>query len=104
MGKNFGERVKKRRKERGLTLEQLAKNIGSSKSYIWELENKPTIRPSSETVYKLARALGATVEELLDRRPADADDVVFFREYKSLSSETKKRLRIIMDALKEEDH
>lgn len=28
------------RKQKGLTLDQLAKQVNSSKSYIWELENK----------------------------------------------------------------
>lgn len=91
------------RPKKPMTLEELAKKIGSTKSYVWELENKPGIRPSAETAYKLAKALGVTVEELMDDRPANAEDQVFFRDYKGLKSSTKKRLKEIMDALKKAD-
>jgi len=104
MTKTLGQRIQDLRTQQGLTLEQLAKEIGSTKSYVWELENKPTIRPSAETVYKLATALQVTIEELLDQRPAaDAKDQVFFREYKGLKPETKERLKEIMKALKKTD-
>lgn len=36
----FGHRIKDLRTKKGLTLDQLALETGSSKSYIWELENK----------------------------------------------------------------
>ncbi len=100
---DFGSRIKMLRKEQGLTLEALAKKIGSTKSYMWELENKPTIRPSAETVYKIAVALETTVEDLMGK-PVSTDDVqdqVFFREYQGLKTETKKQLKSILDALKQ---
>ena len=34
----FSSKIKKLRKEKGFSLEQLAKLTGSSKSYIWEIE------------------------------------------------------------------
>lgn len=106
MTKTFsGERLQelRTRENQTLTLDELAKKVGSTKSYVWELENKPGIRPSAETVYKLAKALEVTVEELMDDRPADAADQVFFREYRGLKPKTKKRLKEIMDALKKTD-
>jgi transcriptional regulator with XRE-family HTH domain len=33
----FGKRIKDLRTKKGLTLDQLAQETGSSKSYIWEL-------------------------------------------------------------------
>ena len=44
----LGDRIRNLRKEKGLTLDQLAEQSGSSKSYIWELENKSPPRPSAE--------------------------------------------------------
>ena len=41
----FQERLQRLRNQRGFTLEALAEKVGSTKSYLWELENKPTIRP-----------------------------------------------------------
>lgn len=99
----IGNKISVLRKEKGLTLEALADKIGSTKSYVWELENKPTIRPSAEKVYQLAVVLETTVEDLMGK-PVDtveAQDQVFFREYQGLKPDTKKQLKSIMDALKE---
>ena len=73
---------------------------------MWELENKPNIRPSAELVYKLSKALKTTVAVLLgeqDPNELSGDDQVFFRNYQELSDPTKKRLSRIMDVLMEED-
>lgn len=104
MSDTFSTRVRNLRADRNMTLEELGKKIGSSKSYVWELENKPNIRPSAETAYKLAVALGVTVEDLLGEASEVApDDQVFFRDYKKLKPETKKQIRNILDALKKGD-
>ena len=58
------ERLHARRKELGLSLQQLATSIGSSKSYIWELENKPERTPSVDKVFELAKFLGVKMEWL----------------------------------------
>ncbi len=106
MAEKFGERLARLRNEKGLTLEGLALEIESTKSYVWELENKPTIRPSAELVYKLAKALNTTVGVLLGEAAVDdasEQDQVFFRKYQPLKPETKKQLSRIMDALMEDD-
>ena len=106
MAATFGERVLRLRSGLGLTLEALAELIESTKSYVWELENKPNIRPSAELVYKLAKALNTTVGILLGEAAEDdlsERDQVFFRSYQVLKPETKKRLSRIMDVLMEED-
>ena len=61
----FGDRLQGLRKRGNLTLEALAAEIGSTKSYLWDLENKPTIRPSAALVHRLAVALDNTVGVLL---------------------------------------
>ena len=106
MPETFGERLKRLREEAGLTLEKLAEMVGSTKSYLWELENKPKIRPSAELVYKLAIALGTTVGVLMGEvapEEASEEDQVFFRRYQPLKPETKKRLSRIMDVLMEDE-
>ena len=62
----LGDRIRNLRKEKGLTLDQLAEQSGSSKSYIWELENKSPPRPSAEKLAKEVLRLGAlnTTDEL----------------------------------------
>lgn len=45
-----------------ITLEALAKAIGTSKGYMWELENGGTKKPSFEVVAKLAFVLDVKME------------------------------------------
>ena len=98
----LGEKIRKYRQEKGLTLEQLGDMAGASKSYIWELENRNPPRPSAEKVSRIAAALGLTAEFLLDEKresPEASDvDLAFFRKYQDMSTDTKKRLRQILDA------
>mgnify|MGYP003400529237 FL=1 len=43
MSSALGDKIRKLRKEvKKLTLEELAEQTGSSKGYIWELENRDT--------------------------------------------------------------
>ena len=103
----LGERIRRLRTQHELTLDKLAEITNSSKSYIWELENKPNIRPSAELVYKLSVKLNTTVGVLMgEAKPQDVaeEDQVFFRNYIQLKPKTKKRLSRIMDALSVEDH
>jgi transcriptional regulator with XRE-family HTH domain len=57
------------REERGLSLNQLAAKAGVSKGYLSSLENEPSARrPSAETLYALANALGVTIADLMGRK------------------------------------
>lgn len=99
----LGERVRELRRKRGLTLEGLAERVGSSKSYMWEIENKEVTRPSAEKLALIATALDTTVEYLLggdgETEEEDAEDIAFFRKYKRMGSTEKERLRRILNAL-----
>lgn len=97
MSTPIGDKIHELRKKKGYTLEKLAELTGSSKSYIWELENKNLPRPSGEKVAKLALHLGVTADYLMDVSTAspssDVMDKAFFRDYKSLSPDDKDKLR-----------
>lgn len=64
----LGARVKKHRLERGLNLSELAAAARLSKSYVSSIEAGDTPRPSGETLYAIAEALGVTMSDLLGRR------------------------------------
>lgn len=102
----LGEKIQKLRKEKGLTLEQLANRTDSSKSYIWELENKAPPRPSADKLSKIAAELGVTMDYLLDREQkiteADATDKMFFRKYQQMDPEVKKKIRKMVELWEEE--
>ena len=69
MGMSLGEKLKKHRKQKGYSLDQLAEVANTSKSYLWELENRETRKPSGEKLTLIAQALGVTTDYLLDETP-----------------------------------
>ena len=102
----LGERIREIRIRKGLTLEKLAEKVSSSKSYIWEIENKDVARPSAEKLRLIALALDTTTDYLLAAEDVSAigeADRAFFRKYQALNEPAKKRLQRILDALDEED-
>lgn len=76
MGTDLGTRIRHFRDERGLNLSQLAQEAGVSKGYLSALENDPAARrPSAETLYALATALGVTMSDLMGRKLLAADAI-----------------------------
>jgi len=101
----LGERIREMRLKKGLTLEGLAGKVESSKSYIWELENKNVARPSAEKLRLIAVALDTTTDYLLAAEGVSETgeaDRAFFRKYQSLDESAKKQLQRILDALDDE--
>lgn len=64
-----GVRIKRFRKERGLSATELARAAGVSKSYLSTLENGDGTqrRPSAKTLFALASAMGVAMSDLLGR-------------------------------------
>lgn len=97
MSTALGKKIRDLRKAKGYTLEKLAELTDSSKSYIWELENKEPPRPSAEKVAKIAGVLGVTTDYLVSTTKAapgkDVLDQACFREYQELDEATKEKLR-----------
>ncbi len=61
-----GQRIQKLREDHDLSLSQFARNAGISKGYLWKLERGDVdVRPSGETLFKLARALGVSISALI---------------------------------------
>jgi transcriptional regulator with XRE-family HTH domain len=75
---SVGGRIRKYRNDRRLNLTQLAEQAGVSKGYLSALENNPHARrPSAETLYAIAKALGVTMSDLLGRKllPAASTEI-----------------------------
>lgn len=107
MSENIGSRIRTLRLERKLTLDQLAEKAGSSKSYLWELENKDPPRPSAEKLAGIAKALEVTVDYLMGSDTPEellkAEDKAFFREYQRMSPRLKAKLRQMRKLLDDEE-
>jgi transcriptional regulator with XRE-family HTH domain len=107
MASVFGQKIKTHRQLKRMTLDQLAAHAGCSKSYLWELENRDVPpHPSADKIFAIAAALGVTLEFLLEDAQSEPDDAVvdeaFYRKYKRMLPETKRRLRQILDAWDDE--
>lgn len=80
----IGERVKKLRQERRLSLSELAEQAGVAKSYLSSLERNLQTNPSIQFLEKISSVLHVTVEQLLqdqsDTKTIDPDWAELVRE------------------------
>jgi transcriptional regulator with XRE-family HTH domain len=63
----IGVEIRNRREEQGLSLTDLARLAGVSKGYLSQIEADATKRPSANTLFKIATALGTSIGELVGR-------------------------------------
>ncbi len=63
---SIGRRIRRRRKALGLTLEDVAIEIGTAKNRVCSLEMGHET-PSLEKLYRVAKGLGCTVHDLLPK-------------------------------------
>ena len=94
MSQKFGEKLRWVRVDRNKTLEELATAIGSSKAYVWQLENKKNAKPSAELLLKIANYLGESPDFFLDDKVDEHSERqledAFFRKFQNLSEEDKR--------------
>jgi transcriptional regulator with XRE-family HTH domain len=85
----IGEEIRRRRKEKGLTLAQLASKAGMAQSAVSQIETGKRT-PSSESVIKLANALDIEVGDLYPKKaqaplPLEQEDVSRRQGWQSLA-------------------
>jgi len=103
----FGKRIRQLRVEKGMTQRDLSARVGIDFTYLSKIENSRAAPPSDTVIEKLARELGADLEELLslagkvsqdEVRGAVAEDSrvgVLFRKLQSRSL-TEEQIRDIL--------
>ena len=67
-----GRNVRRLRESLGMSGNALAKAAGMAQSQVWDLEAGRTQNPTAPVLQALARALGVTVDALLQEDPQDA--------------------------------
>lgn len=95
MASGLGEKLRAHRQKHGYSLDDLARLSESSKSYLWELENRDTRKPSAEKLSKIAEVLGVTTGYLLDENAGMDDEQMkeaFFRKFNRLDVGDKQRI------------
>lgn len=106
MPTTLGDKIKYHRGKKGYSLDKLADLTESSKSYIWELENRETRKPSGEKLTRIARALSVTTDYLLDEMAKPEEAVMqeaFFRKFNRLDAEDKKKIEQLIDIWEKKD-
>ena len=61
----IGENIKKYRNKLGLTQDYLVRKSGVKHTTLTKIESDVVVKPSVQTVAKIAKALGVSVEDLL---------------------------------------
>ena len=62
--------IRERRERLGMTQNDLAIKSGVKQSVLSDIENYKTTRPRIDTIFRIARALGCAIEDLI----AESDD------------------------------
>jgi len=70
----FGQRVKRMREQRRLSVQALAELAGTRYQTIWKIERGSLREPSIVLAQKIARALGVGVDYLIDMFNEDVDN------------------------------
>ena len=104
MAASMGTKLRDLRKKQNLTLDKLAELASLSKSYLWELENRDSAKPSAEKLTAIADALGVSTNYFMEddtREPEERHlDEAFFRGYQQLEAPAKEQLRKILETFK----
>ena len=112
-GKAFGNRIRRLRTDREISLRAFARQIGMSPTYLSKVERGEFLPPAEEKVKAMARALEQDPDELLalaGRVASDLPDIIrrtprqmanFLRTARGLSVEAIERLTREAERLKE---
>lgn len=82
-----GERVKKYRKDAGMSLTELAEKAGVAKSYLSALERNIQTNPSIQFLEKIAEVLKVNMNQLLKDHPEEDSQYSLDNEWHSLVKE-----------------
>lgn len=97
----LGDRIRRSRREKGLTLSQLSKRSGYNKSYLCQIENSYHINPSAKLIDDISLILGVTIEYLLRGEKNDIELAILLK-LKKLSESDKNRVIKIIDDFQHE--
>lgn len=62
---NISAAIRRRRSELGLTLDEVATRVGTSKSHIWSIEQGRSVNPTLAMAIALCDALSISLNELV---------------------------------------
>jgi len=83
LGKIVSKNLKQIRQQKGLSLKEIAENIGVSTSFLSQVENNKTI-PSLSTLKSIADYMNITISELLGEKKDNFNPVLRFNDRKNI--------------------
>lgn len=89
----FGEFLKKKREELGVSQTELAQKTGIDRTYLSMLENKGN--PGFATISEIARALGITLEDFFREQRKEAEPPVIAVQFNEPAEDRKMAQRMI---------
>ena len=99
----FARELTELRAKRKISLQNLANEIGVSKTHIWQLEKGVTEAPSLEIVKKLADFFNVSIQSLVGENPesenADPMAVAMFRKFGELDEYDKKAIAQMVETM-----
>lgn len=73
---NMGVNIKKYRKIKGMTQQEVATECNLTQEYICKLEKGKTNNPTTEALLKIAKTLGVSIADLLSSLDEESDNHV----------------------------
>jgi len=95
------DNLKRLRKNKQLTLDELSEKSGVSKPYLWQLENEDDKKPSADILFKIAEVLETTIADLMGY-PVTVHDETVKKLPKALQEFVKKAKQMELN-LSDED-
>lgn len=96
----IGNNLKQLRKEKGLSLEALAKLANVSKAHVWSIEQDRS-SPTIDVTYKIAKALNVSIDLLIDLTidKTSTNERILIQKYRKLSDKMKSKMPALLDIL-----
>lgn len=98
----FGQRLRKFRMAKKLSLQDLATAVGASKAHVWDLESGKTKNPSLALLTEFSRALEVPIKELVGESEETEDSQLapLFRDLRGLDETDLKMIKTLTEQLR----
>jgi transcriptional regulator with XRE-family HTH domain len=101
---SLAAKLRELRIRKGMSLQQVADNVGASKAHVWDLETGKSTNPSLDLLKNLSRCFEVSVADLVGENPAsdseESEVVAMYRDLKELTPGDREALRVMMEHLK----
>jgi transcriptional regulator with XRE-family HTH domain len=98
----FGQRLRKFRMAKKLSLQDLADAVKASKAHVWDLETGKTKNPSLSLLTEFSRALGVSIKDLVGEAEHTDDSQLapLFRDLRGLDPRDLEVIKTLTEQLR----